>query len=56
MGRGFESHPILDGNGFKAMPGLIAVSIMVKLSYENKETTGGQMGHTKKYLVCRNLP
>jgi len=22
-GRGFESYPILDGNGFKAMPGLI---------------------------------
>jgi len=22
-GRGFKSHPILDGNGVKAMPGLI---------------------------------
>jgi len=22
-GRGFESHPMLDGNGVKAMPGLI---------------------------------
>jgi len=24
-GRGFESHPIQDGNGFKVMPGSIAV-------------------------------
>jgi len=23
QGRGFESHPILEGNGFKAMPGSI---------------------------------
>jgi hypothetical protein len=46
LGRGFYSHTILDGNGFKAMPG----SIVVKSSNENNENIGGQMGHTKKYF------
>jgi len=40
-GRGFESHPIVNGNVFKAMPGSIV---------ENKEITGSQMGRTKKNI------
>ncbi len=47
-GRGFKSHPILDGNGFEAMPGSIDRLILVKSSNENKENTCSQMGHTKK--------
>ena len=32
-GRGFESHPIVDGNGVKAMPGLFPVhpTCMIKI-------------------------
>ena len=48
-GRGFESHPILDGNGVKAMPGSIPVHpILVHSIHEKKENIGSQMGHTKK--------
>ncbi len=36
-GRGFEHHPILDGNGFKAMPGSIAVADRIKLFIFAKE-------------------
>ena len=40
------SIPMLDGNGFKAMPGLIpAPNILVHTIIEN---TGSQMGQTKK--------
>jgi len=36
--RGFESHPILDGNGFKAMPGSIDMyPILVKSLNEIKK-------------------
>jgi len=45
-GRGFESHPILDGKCVNAMPGLIP-AILVHLIIEMKENTGSQMGHIK---------
>jgi len=48
-GRGFESHPILDQNGFKAMPGLISVpnsGLGLSHQMKEKENTGSQMGHT----------
>jgi len=48
-GCGFESHPILDGNGVKAMPGLIFTPNPG--SFNNWKES--QMGHTKKnFLMC----
>ncbi len=41
-GCGFESHPILDGNGFMAM-----CPILVKISNEKKEIKGSEIRHTK---------
>jgi len=42
------SHPILDGNGVKTMPGRLKYPILVHSIIEKKENTGSQMGHTKK--------
>jgi len=54
-GCGFESHPILDGNGVKAMPPrLILHPILVHLIIGKKENIGSQMGHTKKNLQKAN--
>jgi hypothetical protein len=47
-GCGFESYPMLEGNGVKAMPASITAhnhSII-----EKKENIGGQMGRTKNIL------
>jgi len=46
-GCGFESHPILDGNSVKTMPGLIPApkSWFFQL-LKKKENIGSQMGHT----------
>ena len=45
-GRGFESHPILDGNGVKALPGSIPVHlILVHSIHEKKEN---KKKHLKK--------
>ncbi len=41
------SHPTLDGNGVKVMPGQLKYSIIVHLKIEKKENTGSQMGHIK---------
>jgi len=35
-GRGFESHPILDGNGVKTMPGRLKCPILVHSIIEKK--------------------
>ena len=44
--RGFDSHPILDGNGVKAMPGLIPVHpFLVYSTHEKKENIGSKMGN-----------
>jgi len=48
--RGFESHPMINGNGFKAMLGSITAPNSGSLLIEKKENKGSQMGHTKKYL------
>jgi len=42
---------ILDGNGVKAMPGLIPAPNSVK--FEMKKNTGRQMGHTKNCFFNR---
>jgi hypothetical protein len=47
-GRGFESHPIQDGNGFKTMPGLIIVPNPVKSSKEGKKKSGKPNGAHQK--------
>jgi len=39
-GRGFKSHPILDGNGVKTMPGRLKYPILVHSMIEKKENTG----------------
>ncbi len=52
-GRGFESHPILDGNGVKTMPGRLKYPILVHLMIEKKENTGSRMGHTKKQNILK---
>jgi len=50
-GCGFESHPMLDGNGVKAMPGSIPAPNPGSLfNRKKKENIGSQMGHTKKNL------
>jgi hypothetical protein len=43
-----SSHPTLDGNGVKAMPGRLKYPILVHSIIDKKENTGSQMGHTKK--------
>jgi len=53
-GRAFESHPIVDGNGVKVMPGLIPARnhpIQVNSIIEKKENTGSQIGHTKNFFI-----
>jgi len=45
----FKFHPMLDGNGFKAMPGLITAPNPGSLIIEKKKNKGIQMGHTNKY-------
>ncbi len=45
-GRGFKSHLKLDGNDIKAMPG--SISAPNPGSFEKKESTSSQVGHTKK--------
>jgi len=52
-GGGFESHLMVDGNGFKAMA--LMYPILVKSSNENKENTGSQMGLTKKNKSISNI-
>jgi len=42
------SHPTLDGNGVKAMPGRLKYPILVHSIIEKKENTGSQMGPIKK--------
>jgi len=49
-GCGFKSHPILDGNGGKAMPAPNPSSF----NNWKKENTGSQMGHTKK-IFYKNI-
>jgi len=50
-GRGFKSHPMLDGNGVKAMPESIPVPNPGSLiNRKKKENISNQMGHTKKNL------
>jgi len=49
-GRGFESHPILDKNGVKTMPGWLKYPILDHSMIEKKENTGSQMGHTKNKI------
>jgi len=50
-GRGFETHPILDGNGVKAIPGSIPEPYRVHTKIKKKENVGSQMRHTKKYFL-----
>ncbi len=50
-GRGFKSHPILDGNGVKTMPGRLKYPILVHSLIEKKENTGGQMGLNQKQNI-----
>jgi len=50
-GRGFETHPILDGNGVKAIPGSIPAPYRVHTIIKKRENVGSQMGHTKKYFL-----
>ncbi len=45
---GFESHPMLDGNCVKAMPGYTTAPNSGSLFIEKKENKGSLMGHTKK--------
>ena len=47
-GRGFESHPIIDGNGVKAMPGSMSCTPQSWFIPEKKENRGSQKGHTEK--------
>ncbi len=49
-GHGFESHPILDGNGVKTMPGWLKYPILVHWMIKKKENKSGQMGHTKNKI------
>jgi len=49
-GRGFESHPILDGNGVKAMPGSIPESNSGSFSNLKERKYSSQMGHTKNFF------
>ncbi len=49
VGLNLISFNILDGNGIKAMPGLINAPNSVWL-WKNEKNTGSQMGHTKKTL------
>jgi len=46
------SSKILDGNGAKAMQGLISAPNSGSL-LKNKKNTGSQMGHTKKIFKKR---
>jgi len=46
--RGFESHPMIDGNCVKAMPGSISSPNPGSLIIKKKEKKGSHMGHTKK--------
>ncbi len=48
--RGLESHPMLDGNCVKAMPGSISSHNPGSLIIKKKEKKGSQMGHTKKNI------
>jgi len=41
------SHPTIDENGVKAMPGQLKYPILVHSIIDKKENTGSQMGHTK---------
>jgi len=54
-GCGFKSHPILDGNGVKTMPGQLKYPIMVHSMIEKKENTGSQMGHTKNKMFKNEI-
>ncbi len=46
---GFNPCPMLDGSGVKAMPGSIPTPNSGSLfQYRKIESTGSQMGHTKK--------
>jgi len=56
------SHPALDGNGVKAMPGRFKYPGSFNTVFETKKNTGSQMGHTKKFkktlipLIKKKLP
>ncbi len=47
-GHGFKSHPILDGNGVKAIPGLIPAPNYG--SFENQKIQVAKWGIPKKYI------
>jgi len=47
VGSNLVSSKLLEGNGAKAMPGLISAPNYGSL-LKNKKNTGSQMGHTKK--------
>ncbi len=49
-GRGFKSHPILDGNGVKAMPGSFPTPNPGSFHNWKERNTDSQMGHTKKNI------
>ena len=51
--RGFESHPMLDGNGVKAMPRSIPEPNPESFNNWKERNIGSQRGHTKKIFLKR---
>jgi hypothetical protein len=54
-GHGFEYHPILYGNGVKAMPGLISAPNPGSFNDCKEKNTGIQMGHKSTLTVQKRF-
>jgi len=53
-GRGFDSCPMLDGSGVKAMPGSVPTPNSGSL-YKNKKIQVAKWGSPKKYFDKKNF-